>query len=91
MDDDDPSKRKPLEGHIVEVTIKDETDLQRSISHHTLTKITIESIGLEFESERTANTEVRSFCLLRFLCSNFSPPLYLDPSANALDDGCSGY
>merc|ERR1711991_13732 len=58
MEEENPENRKPLQGKILKVTIEDEMDLQRTVNHQVLTKISVDAIGLEFESERTAKTDI---------------------------------
>lgn len=58
-------KKDKMEGHIVTVVISKEDDLERIVKHHSLTQISIPSVGLEFCSERTANSEIPLFMLLQ--------------------------
>lgn len=49
------------------LTVSDESDLERLVSHHRLTRITIPTVGLEFESERTAGVDMPLHMLLQLM------------------------
>ena len=53
-----------MEGHVCELVVRCETDLQREVFHHQLTSIEIVELGLTFESERTAGLEMPLSSLL---------------------------
>jgi C4-type Zn-finger protein len=53
-----------IRGRTITLNVIGENDLERLVTHHELTVISIPSVGLEFESERTANMEMSVAMLL---------------------------
>jgi hypothetical protein len=57
----------PLRGMRWTLIVEEAADLERLVSHHELTSITIPSLGLEAQSERTANLDLPLSMLLTLM------------------------